>query len=249
MTTSTQLRYPSRSIEENANNLPKIIFRSSNLEVVGEGTVENPNIESVVLNLPKAYSISDNFIYEEFSLNNLQSLFMESVENFENFKSSAIESLGTTGVTLAANLGGDTIRGLINRGRGQVFNPKQFTLFKSPGLRQFGFSFQFIPENLEEVKTVSQILLYFRKNSYPGTSVGGTEFTIPSFFNILITNASNIIKIPPCACTSISTNYNQTRLSYLRDGDGSFFPSEIELTLGFQEIEVITREKIGKEEE
>ncbi len=243
-----QLRYPSRSTG-NADNLPTITFKSYTLSVDGEVTVETDDSIAVVLNLPKAYSISDSFIYEEFSLNNLQSLFMEQFSEESSLALSSIESLKSGGVTLAANLGGDTVRGLINRRRGKVFNPKQFTLFKSPSLRQFGFSFRFIPENPDEVKIVSQILLYFRQNSYPGLSEGDLEFTVPSFFKILINSAPNIIKIPSCVCTSISTNYNQTSLSYLKDPDqisgNSFFPSEIELTLGFQEFKVITKENIG----
>jgi hypothetical protein len=248
MTTSTQLRYPVRSLEENGDNLPTITFKSYTLSVEGEGTVENLNSKSVVLNLPKAYLISDSFNYEEFSLNNLQSLFMEQFNEDSSSVLSGLEFLGTGAVQLASNLGGDTIRGLINRRRGQVFNPKQFTLFKSPSLRQFGFSFKFLPENPKEVEIVTQILLYFRKNSYPGISEGGIGFTVPSFFKILINSAPDIIKVPSCVCTSISTNYNQTSPSYFKNPNptsgNSFFPSEIELTLGFQEFKVITRENI-----
>lgn len=244
----TQLRYPNRSDSVKNNNLPKITFSTRNLNVTAENVEESVGTDSVTLPLPKGYTISDSFIYEEFSFN----LFQSVIEKGSTFDFTDVDALkeiskdlgARLGTTMGGNIFGDTIRGITDRKRGQVFNPRQFTLFKSPGLRTFSFTFEFLPVNSEEVSVIPKIIKFFRKNSYPATNT--IDFIIPSYFSIGITNASSIIKLPVCNCTAISTNYNSEHLAYFKDPSAAneAFPGQIELGLTFQEIEITTQENI-----
>jgi hypothetical protein len=145
---------------------------------------------------------------------------------------------------------------LINRG--EVINPHTQMLFRSPALRQFNFNFKLIPRSKAEAKEIIKIVQFFRLAAYPSLGAGTSEaktqsnnvqlnmasYTFPDVFEIKYMSGNrenkNLIKFGRAYLTAINVNYNQTSPTFYEDG----MPSEIDLSLTFQETKAISREDI-----
>lgn len=124
-----------------------------------------------------------------------------------------------------------------------ALNPREFMLFKSPGIRTFSFSFNFIPSNRNEADDVPEIIKFFRRASYPELHTLNAVYNFPEAFNITVKNSSRVIKIPEVFCTGVNVTYNPTSMSYLEVDN---MPVEISLGLTFQELQPIHREFVEK---
>lgn len=152
--------------------------------------------------------------------------------------------------------GGAAGQVLINRG--EVINPHTQMLFRSPALRQFNFNFKLIPRSKAEAKEIIKIVQFFRLAAYPSLGPGSTEakgtsnntqlnmasYTFPDVFEIKYMSGKrenrNLIKFGRAYLTAINVNYNQSSPTFYDDG----MPSEIDLSLTFQETKAISREDI-----
>jgi hypothetical protein len=156
-------------------------------------------------------------------------------------------------------VGGAAGQLLINRG--EVVNPHTQMLFRSPALRQFNFSFKMMPRTRAEAKEILSIVKFFREAAYPSLASDGSSsvtvdgkkkaldmasYKFPDVFDIqYLTNHKinkNLIKFARAYITAVSVNYNQTSPTFFDDG----MPSEIDLSLTFQETKALSREDIVK---
>jgi len=120
-----------------------------------------------------------------------------------------------------------------------ALNPREFMLFKSPGIRTFSFSFSFIPSNRKEADDIPEIIKFFRRASYPELHTVNAVYNFPEAFNINIGNSSRVIKIPEVFCTNVNVTYNPTSMSYFEIDN---MPTEITMGLTFQELQPIHKE-------
>ena len=120
-------------------------------------------------------------------------------------------------------------------------NPREFMLYKSPGMRNFSFRFRFIPDSLEESKAAEDIVRWFRRGMYP-TVAGRYSFNFPDAFQIEIKNMQGLPKIPEVFLESCNVTFNPNSMSYFKQGNR---PVEINMSLEFKELQPITRESIG----
>ena len=118
----------------------------------------------------------------------------------------------------------------------KALNPREFMLFKSPGIRTFPFTFNLIPSNRNEVEVIPEIIKFFRKAAYPELNQSSTVYNFPRAFNINFKNSDKIIKIPQVFCTGVNVTYNPNTMSYFQLNN---LPVEISLGLTFQELEPI----------
>jgi hypothetical protein len=119
-------------------------------------------------------------------------------------------------------------------------NPREFMLYKSPGLRNFSFRFRFIPDSQQESQAAERIVSWFRRGMYP-TVAGQYSFTFPDAFQIQIRNMEGLPKLPEVFLESASVTYNPNSMSYFKHGNR---PVEINLSLEFKELQPITRESV-----
>jgi hypothetical protein len=125
--------------------------------------------------------------------------------------------------------------------RAQVaVNPREFMLYKAPGLRNFSFRFRFIPDNQQESLAAERIVNWFRRGMYPAVA-GQYSFTFPDAFQIEIKNMEGIPKLPEVFLESASVTYNPNSMSYFKHGNRAV---EINLSLEFKELQPITRESV-----
>ena len=166
---------------------------------------------------------------------------------------STAKDLETAGASQAASLALVRVAqqvgqgaGLIARQVGRVTtNPNTRALFKSVALREFAFTFKFLPCSKREADEVKKIIQLFREELYPrsiedaGASLG---YQFPNRFKIQIEyNQEQVTsKILPCFLRDVSVTYNPSTMA-MHD-DGNF--SEIDMSLSFTESRTLDRQQI-----
>jgi hypothetical protein len=150
--------------------------------------------------------------------------------------------------------GGDTRRNLAalaELSTGKVVNNRSELSFDGIDRRAFTFDFKMYPRNTKEAESIKQIVKAFRTHMAPGIgdSLTGKTLVVPSLFSIEFKpNGSSknkkddyLPRIGRSVCTSCSVNYGGARPQFLTDGS----PVETSITLSFQELEIITKERIS----
>ena len=141
-------------------------------------------------------------------------------------------------------------------GAGKIFSDKMELSFKGVTRRTFSFSFVFMPKSEKESKTIEQIIHMFKFHAHPNYVKGseGRQMTIPDTFDIdymYQDSVNNFInKISTCFLKDISVAYGGDRFTAHRPTEGlqgkGAPPTRTSLTLTFQEMEILTRQRIDE---
>ena len=138
---------------------------------------------------------------------------------------------------------------------GQIVTSRMELMFEGIGRRNFSYEFTFIPRSEGEAQTIEKIVKYFKlhmaSNLVAGT--GGKEYTIPDVFDIkyMYKNIENqfLNKISTCVLESLDVTYGGDKyqtypMAKTKDGRDGMPPSTTKISLGFQELELITKDMI-----
>jgi len=156
------------------------------------------------------------------------------------------EALGTA--TEGNILGSGATSFLLYAG-GNALNPQLQVLFKGTDMRQFQFDFLFAPFSPDEAKNVMEIIKTFKFHQAPevNSSGMGRYFIPPSEFDIdfLLNGQINtkVHQIGTCVLTNLNVDYAPNGWSTFSDGT----PTHIKLTLQFMETEIVTKERVDKD--
>lgn len=209
--------------------------------------------ETIALYLPHKLNVAGLNTYDTPDFGLIKDikgmLFFDSLEAFEGtfirrgaaFADSAVEILGGE---LNAKRGLAAVTG-------KVMNPRRETLFVSPEMRKFEFTFEFAPRNEKESLSLREIIKTLKHHAYPAKSTAGYFFNMPAEFEIEYWSIINgtgyeniwLNKIARCVLQEINVDYTAA-------GSVSMFhnaaPTNINLTLSFQEVVLITQQDIDK---
>jgi hypothetical protein len=127
-------------------------------------------------------------------------------------------------------------------------NPHQEQMFNGVDFRTFDFAFKFNPKSEPDTKTVVEIIKVFKKNMLPSMQKNAIQrfWNYPNEFDIQFLasdqdNSHNLFKFGRCALVSTHCNYTSSGVwAAFRNGH----PVEVELTLNFTELEILSQEKI-----
>jgi len=133
--------------------------------------------------------------------------------------------------------GGSEYRAAASSGFGVTLDPVNITTFTGVPIRQFSFTYKFIPNNQQEALQIGKIIKSFRTELYPEKS--GWALIYPNAFAIeqvhIPSDGSQraivLNKFLKSFLVSVSTTYNPTSMAMMADGSWS----EVDLTLTFQE--------------
>jgi len=119
-----------------------------------------------------------------------------------------------------------------------VINPGYFQEYEATGPRTFLFTYDLMPNNFQEAKTIEEIILLLKGASAPQRLSTSAVLVAPTFFEIVFCNQTldNLIRPRPCVLTQISVNYGPSGFIETT-GDGR--PKAITLSLTFQEKEAM----------
>lgn len=251
----TLLRYPMTLGSSDYENMPFVLFMITSLQYenqtpdkkieIGNGTfmsvndIKSPrdvksNIEDFIcLYMPNSISISDTARYENMKAEGLiASMFSEDGLTLKDFQTALQKQIASA----LGGVGKELLKGA------DVQSPKEFMTYSSPAIREFAFTYKFMPKSYQESKNVEEIIKRFRRAMYP-IQASDYRYSIPNSFSITFNNVQGVTKIPQVILTSCQVNYNPTNPTYLSDPNSPTGnrPAEIDLTLSFQEIEAIHR--------
>ena len=128
-----------------------------------------------------------------------------------------------------------------------VMNPNTVTAFQNMNIRSFVFNFKLVAESQEESQDIKRIQNYFREFMYADTDNSvGYVLKYPAKWSISFmrggTSDENFFlpKIYESYLTSFQTTFNSS--SHLTFADGA--PTEVDLSVTFQETRVLTQNDI-----
>jgi hypothetical protein len=126
-------------------------------------------------------------------------------------------------------------------------NPFREVMFEAIDYRTFEFKYTFLPKSESEMYNVKRIIDLFKLHMHPELSGDGLFYVYPSEFEMQYyfrgERNTFLHKISTCVLKTMQVDYG---------GDGyfsSFYdgaPTDIRLSLQFQEIELLTKERIVK---
>lgn len=151
-------------------------------------------------------------------------------------------------VTAQFKKGGSKVAQAAELKSGVVVNPFTSVTFEGVNVRSFEFAFKLVPTSKEESLTAHQIENAFRKYMYPKSRGAGTLEYPPTFrIEFMAGGLPNkyMPRIIDTYLTTMATNYNATGNAFhTNDGDLGAAPSEIDISLTFQEVRALTRDDL-----
>lgn len=259
------LRYPLNDVQKFQNIVKFTALarqqKSNAIDKFSAPQFASATLGSVSLYMPNSLQVNDNLSYDnvDTGLGGMMiNAYQNSSSKAEFLKTVAKDSPQLLDRVVSQTLGsvaqdkgiasGAAGQLLINRG--EVVNPHTQMLFKSPALRQFNFSFKLMPRTKAEAKEIIKIVQFFRLAAYPdlgaNTAAGSgslnmATYKFPDVFEIkYLSNGKenkNLIKFGRAYLTAVNVTYNPTSPSFFDDG----MPSEIDLSLTFQETKALSR--------
>jgi hypothetical protein len=212
-------------------------------------------VASISLYTPDTISISQHMSYTHTSLTNSmgalgQAAAVASAVDANDGGGQTIQNLGME--LGAAKFGGKNAQDISGIGlntQGMAINPQMEVLFTQIEFRTFQFDFLFTPRNQQETASIRNIIQMFKMHAAPeiDSASGGRYFIVPSRFDINFYKDgkinTNIHKLAPAVLTAIVTDYAPQGWVTHEDG----MPVQTRLTLQFQEIEILDKNKIREQ--
>ena len=175
------------------------------------------------------------------------SSIMERLQNARSDPAQAARLAAVRGASLATIFGDGPIRQGVNLAFRATMSPNLRTTFKGVAIRDFAYTFKFLPKSPAESAAVQDIIKYFRFHAYPNQIPADSAYAFaleyPNMFRIkLLSGAQGKYKhigtpIKLCYIRSINHIYNATSQTLHADGA----PTEIDLNLTFTEYKAQTK--------
>jgi len=142
---------------------------------------------------------------------------------------------------LPANIAGGASAAL-----GLAANPKKEQVFKGVDFRTFSFDYQFFPRDEKEAANVLRIIEEFKYHMHPEFKDNNNfVYIYPSEFDITyFANGKenrNLHRHTSCVLTSMNVNYTPNGL-FTTFANG--MPTQINITLEFRELALLTKDKV-----
>jgi len=192
------------------------------------------------------------------ALNNLSTTQLQTKEGRDAIKTE-VKNVGAymkrEGIKGLSNIPG--LGGIVEAAEmrdGVIFADRMELAFKGIGKRKFSFDFKMMPRSQAEADEIREIIYAFKFNMMP-EYVGGTrgnQMKVPNTFDIqyMYQNAENnyLNKISTCFLENMDVTYGGDRYKTFDSSstDAGAPPVETSIKLQFQEIEMITRERVAE---
>lgn len=156
------------------------------------------------------------------------------------------QALFATFAKLPGALGMVDVQTALSASSKTSLNPFKEVVFESVDFRSFAFRYKFLPKNKQESEAIRNIIHLFKFHMHPELSPNKLFFIYPSEFQVTYyfesSENSYFHKFAPCSLESMDVTYGGETFSSFDDGN----PTEINMTLVFRELEIITKDMINK---
>tara|TARA_A100001011_G_scaffold354377_1_gene396730 strand:+ start:69 stop:1379 length:1311 start_codon:yes stop_codon:yes gene_type:complete len=175
-------------------------------------------------------------------------------ESVENLGATVGEGLLKTSLDAVGALPGlQGIRQAAEISTGAVVTDRLELAFTGLEKRSFSFEFKMMPKSAREVQEVEGIINLFRFNAAPefvGGNRAGRKMNVPNTFDIQYMYGGrpnqHLGRISTCILKDVNHTYGGDRYRTFKDDGKGTPPTEYTLSLTFQELELITRERIAE---
>ena len=169
-----------------------------------------------------------------------------------NLLATAGLNLGSEFIGTLAGVDPEGLKGFAKKAFGQASNPYMEVLFEGVEMRTFTYNFTFSPRNERETEDVQKIIKMFRFHMLPEIKGSSERFmTLPSTFDIHYmfqvdkdqAEENNFYhKIATCVLKGCNVDYTPGAVKSFASGA----PTQITMSLTFQETEMLTKQHIDK---
>jgi len=117
--------------------------------------------------------------------------------------------------------------------------------YEGPEIRSFTTKHKMVPRNLRESQSIQEIIKKFRHSSAPTVRDQGfgIVYELPDFFKVTYMDENGISEIFPqhntCYCSSVDVSYSRTTFQ-------DNYPTEVEVTLSFTELDPMHKNTINQ---
>ena len=172
--------------------------------------------------------------------------------NITNMDQGAIELLQQAGLGIVGSIPGMAgVKEAFEMKQGVIISDRLELAFKGVGKRSFTYDFKMIPKNQDEADMIRKIIFAFKANMLPefaGGNRAGRRLIVPNTFDIqyMYVGKTNeyLHNISTCVLQDMTVSYGGDRYKTFDANDDGAPPVETSMSLNFQEMELITRERV-----
>ena len=172
--------------------------------------------------------------------------------NIGNMDEGAVEMLRAFGQGIIGSIPGMAgVKEAFEMKQGVIISDRLELAFKGVGKRSFTYDFKMIPKNQDEADMIRKIIFAFKANMLPefaGGNRAGRRLIVPNTFDIqyMYVGKTNeyLHNISTCVLQDMSVSYGGDRYKTFDANNDGAPPVETSMSLNFQEMELITREKV-----
>ena len=172
--------------------------------------------------------------------------------NIGNMDQGAIELLQQAGLGIVGSIPGMAgVKEAFEMKEGVISSDRLELAFKGVGKRNFTYDFKMIPKNQDEADMIRKIIFAFKANMLPefaGGNRAGRRLIVPNTFDIqyMYVGKTNeyLHNISTCVLQDMSVSYGGDRYKTFDANNDGAPPVETSMSLNFQEMELITRERV-----
>lgn len=148
----------------------------------------------------------------------------------------------TSGMTALMPGFSDTNIGRLNQSRqGIVRNPHTTTIFEGVNIRSHNFTFKLSPKSKNEGESLLGIVELIKARMLPEVEFGGFALNYPYLVKLDFVGARNVTRVERSFISGFQPNFSASGFAaFFNDGT----PIDVTLTLGLQELDILTREDI-----
>ncbi len=151
---------------------------------------------------------------------------------------------------ILGKIGGDAVTGAVGA-IGKARNPYMALLYTSPQLRTHQFQWKFVPKSAAEQETIQNIITAFKYYGAPSLGSGGGLsqhlFDYPEQFDIDFHYDQYLYNIGSSVLSAFDVGYHGEGTPMYHDLDGTKAPVSITVSATFQEVSIVTKETIEKQ--
>ena len=239
-------------LKEDLGSIPKQIPRREGNKAV-KGRSEFQRIQSaIVLYMPPDISVTYGADYAGEDIGSIA----RQVDNFSDFGfSEEFTAFVRNNILGAVDAAAPGVVALRQAQTGIAVNNRLELTFKAINLREFNYTFKFMPKNKEEADEVQKIIYMFKYHMHP-TILGGSNspvFRVPSQFNIHYMYRGDENKylntMGDVVLQNMEVKYGEGDVfKTYRGNDQGAPPNVINMTLSFKELDIQDKKTIFKHE-
>lgn len=221
---------------------------------------------AITLYMPPSVQVSYNANYTDTDIGAGAAIAANAYQDIIG-KKSLSDVLTKAGSAVGAEMGDAAIRTLLGAAdmipglegameavemqRGFIKTPRMELAFKGIPKRSFQYDFKMIPKSAAEAEEIQKIIKGFKLNMLPEMVSGvANRLTMPNTFDIsyMYNGAENqyLHKISTCVLETMAVTYGGDRYKTFEATGNGAPPVEVGITLGFKEMDLITREKANE---